>query len=232
MACNLSDSQIRVAQIDGRRWWLVVKIRERWWIHAAVEWAGINGGLRWLHGSPVTCGSWRWLVVVMCHMWWCNRDWTSRWLGAGWLNELDELSDTNLEQNELSYIEVVMDRARKEESRPKPDDRSEFSFSVKKETKIHSPCLEVKSQDHKPRGWRKLFSVCLPWTRIKTIQNSSQSASQFIQLLSLQDHPGFISFVFVFYKSLGKLCSFLLHKLMYCFWIIHSLLSNKSLLSL
>ncbi|KAG5378818.1 hypothetical protein IGI04_026660, partial [Brassica rapa subsp. trilocularis] len=51
----------------------------------------------------------------------------------------DELSDTNLEQNELSYIEVVMDRARKEESRPKPDDRSELSFSVKKETKIHSP---------------------------------------------------------------------------------------------
>lgn len=157
------------------RWLVVKKIRERWWIHVAVESAGINGGLRWLlwwlHGSPVTCGSWRWLVVVMCHMWWCNRDWTSRWLGAGWLNELDELSDTNLEQNELSYIEVVMDRARKEESRPKPDDRSELSFSVKKETKIHSPCLEVQSQDHKPTGWRKLFSVCLPEPGSKQFKN-------------------------------------------------------------
>ncbi|CAN7127362.1 unnamed protein product [Brassica rapa subsp. narinosa] len=68
--------------------------------------------------------------------------------------DVSHLSDTNLEHNELnelSYIEVVMDRARKEEIRPKPDDRSELSFSVKKETKIHSPCLEVQSQDHKPR---------------------------------------------------------------------------------
>lgn len=61
------------------------------------------------------------------------------------LNEQEELSDTNLDLDELSELSetgAVVDRAGPDVVRPKHDDRSDFSFqpkiSAKPKIRIHS----------------------------------------------------------------------------------------------